>query len=131
MKKRVWLYLKPDDVKFLNNVGYLIGCTTRHKQIEFVIKTFRLLIPDPTLTPFVISELLGDISILARSIRKGPTERAWVYLSEDDLTYVDVFGAQMGERARSKTIVYLIRLFRLILPNVAEVSKLVRKMLES
>jgi len=131
MKKRVWLYLKPDDVKFLNNIGCLIGCTTRHKQIEFVIKTFRLLIPDPTLAPFVISELLGDISVLAGSIRKGPTERAWVYLGEDDLTYVDVFGAQMGETARSRTIVYLIRLFRLILPNVAEVSKLVKKMLES
>jgi len=130
MKTRVWLYLKPDDVEFLNNIGCLTGCTTKHKQIEFVIKTFRLLIPDPTLAPIVISEFLGDISILARSIKKGPTERAWVYLSESDLTYVDIFGTQMGETARSRTIIYLIRLLRLILPNVAKVSKLVEKMLE-
>ena len=130
MKTRVWLYLKPDDVEFLNNVGSLTGCATRHKQIEFVIKTFRLLIPDPTLAPFVISELLDDINILTKPIRKGPTERAWVYLGESDLTYIDIFGVQIGETTRSRTIIYLIRLFRPILPNVAKVSKLVRKMLE-
>jgi len=130
MKTRVWLYLKPDDVEFLNNVGSLIGCTSRHKQIEFVIKTFRLIIPHATLAPSVISELLGGISMLTKPTRKGPTERAWVYLSESDLTYVDIFGVQIGETTRSRTIIYLIRLFRLILPDVAEVSKLVRKMLE-
>ena len=68
--------------------------------------------------------------MLTKPTRKGPTERAWVYLSESDLTYIDIFGVQIGETTRSRTIIYLIRLFRPILPNVAKVSKLVRKMLE-
>ena len=130
MKKRVWLYLRPSEAELLNSIGLLTGCTTRHSQIEFIVKTFRLLVPDPMLIPPVVSRLFGDFDITLKETKRGPSERAWVYLGEDDLAYIDALGEAIGETARSRTILYMIRLFRPLLLNAVEVSKLVREMLE-
>jgi len=131
MKKRVWLYLRPSEAELLDSIGLLTGCTTRHSQIEFIVKTFRLLVPDPTLISPVVSRLFGNFDItLKEETKRGPSERAWVYLGESDLAYIDALGEAIGETARSRTILYMIRLFRPLLLNAVEVSKLVRKMLE-
>jgi len=124
--KRVWLYLEYDDIRFLNNVGYLTGCITRNEQIKFVIKTFRLLIPDPSFAYAAIPEYILTLKASYKRLQEGK-EKAWVYLNDDDLLYIDTFGSQIGEDKRGRVVLYLIRLFKMIMPNASEVAKRVSK----
>lgn len=126
MRKRVWLYLTPPDVEFLDSIGCLTGCVSRHEQIKFAIKLLRLLIPDPMVAWEVIPQLVGDISILRMSPYAGPSERAWVYLDESDLLYIDLFNTQLKE-SRGKGIRFLIRLLRLALPNTQKVLRVIEE----
>ena len=120
--KRVWLYLDHDDIQFLSNIGYLTGCITRNEQIKFVIKTFRLLIPDPSFAYAAIPEFPLTLKASYKRLREGK-ERAWVYLNEDDILYIDTFGSQIGEHKRGRIVLYLIRLLKIILPNASEIVK--------
>ena len=130
IKKRVWLSLGHDDIQFLNNVGYLTGCITRNEQIKFVIKTFRLLIPNPSFAYAVIPEYI--LTLKASYKRwQGRKEKVWVYLNEDDILYIDALGSQIGEDKRGRVILYLIRLFKMIMPNASEVAKRVSKIVSN
>lgn len=126
--RRIWLYLEPQDAYFLDTLGAVVGFRTRNFQILYVIKTFRLLIPDPTLAPKVLAELMVEPPLHKRKRPiEGKKERTWVYISPEDEIYLRALGEMMGEKYLARVVTYLIKTFKLILPNMSAIPKIVEK----
>jgi len=127
MKHRVWVYLYQPELKFLMSLGELIGTNSQHEQIEFIIRLCRLMVPEAKIIPIIMSNIGALQPIMPRI---GPAVRAWVYLSEDDLWYLDEFMVSFNLTSRSKAIRYLIHITKLLLLKVDVVTKEVSKLLK-
>jgi len=128
VKHRVWIYLKPDDVAFLDIIGGLIGTSSGHEQIEFTIKLCRLIIPDARIVPHILSKISLDTNNTGE-VKRGVSIRYWVYLNDDDMKYLEEFSRAMKIKSRSKVIRYVIKIVKLFLSNTEIVSKTVKETL--
>ena len=126
MTRRVWVYLDRSDVEFLEKLGTLIGETTLSGTIKFAIKLVRMIVPSPDLIPSVTLKV-GNVGNVED---KGSKVRGWVYLTEDDYEYIEIVKLVIGEHKISSTIRFLIKLLRIILPNLPNVVKEVKEELK-
>lgn len=120
MSSRVWVYLREPDKTFLSVMGELTGARTRHEQIQFAIKLFRFVVPDVN----VIPQIAISFHVSTKPNGQGPSEKAWVYLNDNDLNYIDKLMAKVGEPSRGKTILFIIRMLRVMIPNIDRVRQL-------
>ena len=123
MTRRVWVYLDKSDVEFLEKLGMLIGEATLSGTIKFTIKLVRMIVPSPDLIPSVTLKV-GNVGKVED---RGSKIRSWVYLTEDDYEYIEVVKLVIGESKVSSTIRFLIKLLRIILPNLPNVVKEVKE----
>jgi len=126
MKRRVWVYLYPPELKFLSSLGELIGTNSRHEQMEFVVKLCRLMVPEARIIP----QILSNLQLLPPAApREGRAVRTWVYLSDDDIWYIEEFMSGFGLTSRSRAMRYLIHITRMLLARTNAVTKEVIKIL--
>jgi len=57
---RVWVYLKPSDIQYIQTVQHILGLESTSDTIRFVIRLCRLMIPRANLVSKIVSEMLGE-----------------------------------------------------------------------
>jgi len=58
--RRVWVYLKPSDVEYIQTVQNLLGLESFSDTVRFVIRLCRLMLPRANLVSRLVSEMLGE-----------------------------------------------------------------------
>ncbi len=58
--RRVWVYLKPSEVEYVQTVQSLLGLESTSDTIRFVIRLCRLMLPHANLVSKLVSEMLGE-----------------------------------------------------------------------
>jgi hypothetical protein len=128
----VWLFLNYGEQRFLDAIGTLIGENSRHKQILFVIKLARMIVPMPDMIVKVYGNLLSRhfTNLYVEGDNTRPKERCWVYLNDNDIEFLRAVGKRLGEKSVGRTIHFIISFVKLAVPHIGEVVKIMGESLQ-